>query len=157
MDLEIAQRIYQAYLKILDMELKDGIRREMLTWALTENPGHWPVVGVTHLALDRFAEHNFQCVSRMGIHRSHLVDRRTWQSAMLQERLSFDDWLDLYRRSDQTVLATSSENMKGAKPEFVPIPLDLGLFRSTGYKWRHNAAEREFLQAMHREHRSPAP
>lgn len=156
MDSEIAHRIYDAYLRIFDMELRDGIRREMLTWALTENPGHWPVVGVTHGALERFALHDFQCVNRIGIHRSHLADRRTWQSAMLQERLSFEDWLDLYLRSDQTVLATSSENMKGAKPAYIPIAVDLGLFRSTGYKWRHTAQEREFLRALHAEHAGPA-
>jgi hypothetical protein len=137
---------------IFDMRLKDGIRREMLTWAITEDPEHWPVVGITHAALEQFARHDFQRVTRMGIHRSHLVDRKSWQTVMLQARLSFDDWLELYRRSDQTVLSTSSENMKGTKPEYIPIPLHLGLFRSIGYNWRHNANEREFLRALHAEH-----
>ena len=95
--------------------------------------------------MERFSQHDFYCINRIGIHRSHLADRRTWQGAMLQERLSFGDWLDLYLRSDQTVLATSSENMKGAKLDYIPIPADLGLFRSTGYKWRHTLNEREFL------------
>jgi hypothetical protein len=131
------------------MTLRDGIRREMLTWAITENPDHWPVVGVTHRALERFSEHEFQCVSRIGIHRSHLSDRKVWQSEMLAERLSFDDWLELYLRSDQTVLATSNENMTGTIPDYVPIPLSLGLFRSTGYKWRHTSKEREYLRALH--------
>jgi hypothetical protein len=149
MNAEVARRIYDAYLKIFDMGLRDGIRREMLTWAITENPDHWPVVGVTPDALERFSQHDFQCVSRIGIHRSHLADRRVWQSVMLAERLSFDDWLDLYIRSDQTVLATSSENMKGTIPKYIPIPLSLGLFRSTGYKWRHTSKEREYLRALY--------
>ena len=149
MNNEIAHRVYDAYLKIFEMQLRDGIRREMLTWAFTENPDHWPVIGITHTALERFADHDFKCVTRIGIHRSHLIDRRTWQTVMLQERLPFEDWLALYLRSDQTVLATSSENMKGSKPAYIPIAMDLGLFRSTGYKWRHTAKEREFLRALH--------
>lgn len=150
MNKDIAERIYEAYLKIFDMRLKDGIRREMLTWATTENPGHWPIVGITHAALDRFSQHEFQCVPRMGIHRSHLVDRKEWQSRMLHEKMPFDDWLSLYLQSDQTVLATSSENMKGTKATYLPIPTNLGMFRSTGYKWQHTSKEREFLRAMHK-------
>lgn len=149
MNAEVARRIYDAYLRILDMSLRDGIRREMLTWAFTENPDHWPVVGVTRSALERFSQHDFHCVSRIGIHRSHLSDRKTWQSAMLAERLSFDDWMQLYLQSDQTVLATSSENMKGVRLDYIPIPSNLGLFRSTGYKWRHSSKEREYLRALH--------
>lgn len=146
---ETAAPIYQAYLAIFDMRLRDGIRREMLTWALTENADHWPVIGVTRAALDRFAEHDFKCVSGMKIQRAHLSDRRTWQSEMLQTRLSLDNWLDLYNRSDKTVLATSSENMKGMALAYMPIPTELQMFRSTGYKWRHGTTEREYLRALH--------
>jgi hypothetical protein len=154
MDADVAGRIYDAYLKIFDMTLRDGIRREMLTWALTEYSDHWPVVGVTPGALERFSQHDFQCVSRIGIHRSHLADRKVWQSVMLAERFSFDDWLQLYLRSDQTVLATSSENMKGTILNYIPIPLSLGPFRSAGYKWRHRSEEREYLRALHDARRS---
>lgn len=149
MEPEIARRIYTAYLAIFDMELKVGLRREMLTWALTENPDHWPVVGITNAALERFAEHDFRCVSRMGVHRSHLIDRKVWQSAMLEKRLTYEEWVDLYDASDRTVLSTSSENMKGEKPAFIEIPQSKGLFRSTGYKWRHTAEERAFLRDLH--------
>lgn len=149
MDSELGRRIYDAYLAIYDMKLRDGLRREMLTWAFAEYPGHWPVVGITTAALNRFAEHDFQRVSKMGIHRAHLVNRRDWQSAMLANRLAFDEWLALYEQSDRTVLATSSENMKGGDLIFVPIARELGLFRSTVYLWRHTAAEREFLRDLH--------
>ena len=74
MDNEIGKRIYRAYLAIFDMELRDGLRREMLTWAFVENPEHWPVVGVTEAALERFAQHDFRCVSGLKIHRAHLVE-----------------------------------------------------------------------------------
>ena len=156
MNREIADRIYDAYLKIFDMRLREGIRREMLTNAFTENPDHWQVVGITHSALECFSQHEFYCRTRMGINRSHLSDRQTWQSAMLKERLPFDDWLALYLRSDQTVLATSTENMKGVKPNYIAISVDLGLFRSVGYKWRHTSEEREFLRALYAEHCGPA-
>ena len=152
MDIEIGKRVYRAYLAIFDMELREGLRREMLTWAFVENPDHWPVVGITHAALERFAQHDFQCVSRMGIHRAHLIDRKEWQAAMLATRLAFDDWLALYIQSDRTVLATSSENMKGQARAYVPIPAELGLFRSTGYRWRHTLAERDFLRDLYSSH-----
>lgn len=149
MDIEVGKRIYRAYLAIFDMELRDGLRREMLTWAFVENPGHWPVVGVTEAALARFAEHDFRCVTGMKIHRAHLVDRKLWQSAMLATKLEFDDWLSLYNQSDRTVLATSSENMRGEGRDYIPIPIQLGLFRSTGYKWKHTVAERKHLRNLH--------
>ncbi len=149
MDIDIGKRIYDAYLAIYDMKLREGLRREMLTWAFVENPDHWPVVGITHAALERFTQHDFQCVSKMGIHRAHLINRRDWQAAMLAKKLPFDDWLDLYEQSDRTVLATSSENMKGQSLDFIPIGVELGLFRSTGYRWRHTVAEREFLRSLH--------
>jgi hypothetical protein len=149
MDIEIGKRIYDAYLAIYDMDLREGLRREMLTWAFVENPDHWPVVGITHAALERFAEHDFRCVSKMGIHRAHLMNRRDWQATMLATRLPFNAWLDLYTQSDRTVLATSSENMKGQNLDFIPIAVELGLFRSTGYRWRHTVAEREFLRNLH--------
>jgi len=149
MNIDIGKRIYQAYLAIFDMELREGLRREMLTWAFVENPDHWPVVGITRAALDRFAEHDFQCVSKMGIHRAHLVNRKDWQAAMLATKLAYDDWLALYLRSDRTVLATSSENMKGQDLEYLAIPAELGLFRSIGYRWRHTVAEREVLRELH--------
>ncbi|WP_263588859.1 hypothetical protein [Sphingopyxis sp. GC21] len=149
MDIEIAKRIYRAYLAIFDMELRDSLRREMLTWAFVENPDHWPVIGVTGAALERFAEHDFRCVSGMKVQRAHLADRKVWQSAMLAEKLNFDDWLTLYAQSDRTVLATSSENMRGEDLKYVPIPAELGLFRSMGYKWRHTMAEREYLRDLH--------
>lgn len=151
MDIDIAKRIYDAYLAIYDMKLREGLRREMLTWAFVENPDHWPVVGITHSALRRFADHDFQCVSKMGIHRAHLINRRDWQAKMLASRLLFDDWLALYLASDRTVLATSSENMKGRDLVFIPISVELGLFRSTGYRWRHTAAERDYLRNLHSE------
>ena len=87
MDIEIGKRIYRAYLAIFDMELRDGLRREMLTWAFVENPDHWRVVGVTEAALERFAQHDFRCVSGQKIHRAHLVDRKLWQNAMLGTKM----------------------------------------------------------------------
>jgi hypothetical protein len=148
---EVSRRIYSAYLAIFDMDLKIGIRRTMLSWALAENPDHWPVVGITRSALERFAEHDFRYVSRMGVNRSHLVDRKVWQSAMLEKRLSFNEWVELYERSDRTVLATSSENMRGEVNDFITLPKGEGLFRSVGYKWRHTAEEREVLSKLHKQ------
>jgi len=148
---EVARRIYAAYVAIFDMELKIGLRRAMLSWALAENPDHWPVVGITHAALERFAEHDFRYVSRMGVNRSHLIDRKVWQSAMLEKLLSFEEWVDLCNRSDRTVLATSSENMRDEVNDFIAIPRGKGLFRSVGYKWRHTAEERKVLSSLHQQ------
>jgi len=86
MDNEIGKRIYRAYLAIFDMELREGLRREMLTWAFVENPEHWPVVGVTEAALERFAQHDFRCVSGLKIHRARFGNlpclARNWSSTI---------------------------------------------------------------------------
>ena len=45
--------------------------------------------------------------------------------------------------------------MKGESLKYVSIPIELGLFRSTGYKWRHNVAERDHLRDLHMKLHSP--
>jgi hypothetical protein len=121
----------------------------MLKWAITESPGHWPVVGITDAALQRFADYDFRRVAGMKIHRAHLRDCKDWQSMMLMEKMPFDAWRNLYMESDRTVLATSSENLRGGQLQFIPIPQELGFFRSTGYNWRHTLAERDYLRSLY--------
>lgn len=120
----------------------------MLGELFAVNPNAWRVVGITENALRVFAEHDFKRVSRMGVNRSHLVDRIDTYTTMLEGSLmECEDWWDFYVDTDKTVLATSTENMgKGEWSKVYDIDTSLGLFRGQGFAWRHKEPEINFLK-----------
>jgi hypothetical protein len=121
----------------------------MLTYLFSNHPKQWRVVGVTVEALLRFEQFAFQRVAKMGINRSHLVDRMTTYTRMIGSPFNgCEDWWKFYYENDRTVLATSSENTSGIYSEILWIDESLDLFRSSGYSWTQNKAEREFLKNL---------
>ena len=95
-----------------------------------------------------FAEHNFKRVSRMGINRSHLVDRVKTYTTMLEGPLmECEEWWKFYVDTDKTILSTSTENMsKGELSKVYDVDPKLELFKSHGFAWRHKEPEIQFLK-----------
>ena len=139
---------YHDFLLIRKMRAPTTKRYRMLGELFAVNPNAWRVVGVTENALRVFAEHDFKRASRMGVNRSHLVDRIDTYTAMLEGPLmECEEWWDYYVDTDKTVLATSTENMgKGEWSKVYDIDTSLGLFRSQGFAWRHKDPEINFLK-----------
>lgn len=138
---------YHDFLLIRNMRAPTGKRARMLGELFSLCDDHWQVIGITENALRVFAEHNFKRVSRMGINRSHLVDRHKTYTTMLDgPLLELDAWWKFYRGNDTTILATSSENMSNGFSKVYNIDPALGLFKSHGFAWRHKEPEIQFLK-----------
>lgn len=113
-----------------------------------ENP--WRVVGVTTEALKVFREHGFKKVVKMGINRSHIVNRNDSYREMLStDFMSCEDWWNFYYENDKTIFATSSENLTKNHSTEILIDENLDLFRSQGYSWKHGVAERTYLEQLY--------
>lgn len=139
--------LYHDYLLIRDMRAPTSKRARMLGELLSLCPDTWQVIGITEDALRVFAEHDFKKVSRMGINRSHLVDRHKTYTTMLDGPLmECDEWWKFYRDNDNTILATSSENMTNTFGKIYDVDTSLGLFKSRGFAWKHNKEEIKFLK-----------
>lgn len=143
--------LFKSYQLVCEMPLplKNKVRMMGSIFSCVDNV--WRVTGITKLALERFAENDFKKVSKMGINRSHLVDRHLTYKTMLAEPFDdIDEWWNFYWNNDKTVLATSSENMqKEDMKDIIPIDVDLGMFTSSGYAWKHRKQEREFLKELY--------
>jgi len=113
-----------------------------------ENP--WRVIGVTIEALKIFKEHGFKKVAKMGINRSHLVNRNDNYREMLERDFSSaDEWWDFYYENDKTVFATTTENLTNNHSLELLIDQDLDLFRSQGFSWKHGKTERFYLEQLY--------
>jgi len=138
---------YHDYLLIRKMRAPTSKRYRMLGELFACYPDAWRVVGITEDALKIFAAHNFKRVSRMGINRSHLVDRVKTYTTMLEGPLmECNEWWQFYLDNDKTILATSSENMSNGFSKVYDVDPALGLFKSHGFAWRHKDPEIEFLK-----------
>lgn len=144
------QDFYHDFLLIRRMKAPTHKRARMLTELLSLNEDHWQVIGITEKALDVFVENNFKRVSRMGINRSHLVDRHKTYTIMLDgDLMSLDEWWKFYRQNDKTILATSAENTTNNFSRTFEVDPALGLFKQKGFAWSHKKPEIEFLQQLH--------
>ena len=121
----------------------------MLSEMIAEYEHIWQVVGITENALSIFARHGYRKVSKMGINRSHKVDRHKTYTIMLTGPLmTCDEWWQFFIDNDKTILATSSENLSGNMSKIYDIDPSLGLFKSSGFAWKHSKKEREFLESL---------
>lgn len=121
----------------------------MLTEMMSAHGDHWRVVGITHDALQIFAENNFVKVSRMGINRAHyLEDRAKIFQRYLNRSWEIEEWWADFLSKDKTVLATSGENRRSMFERIHEIPLDPPLFISQGYAWRYGKKEENFLRML---------
>lgn len=152
METSSIDNIYVDYLKIKNMSsITLKIKKRMLTEFFSINTNPWRVVGITEKALAVFKLNNFKRVSRMGINRSHLVDRHKRDDKMLStEFKNAKEWWNYYYENDKTILATSEENMSNSFSTIHPIDEELSLFRHSGFAWRHTKSESNFLENMYK-------
>ncbi|MFN5909893.1 MAG: hypothetical protein ACK45H_01030, partial [Bacteroidota bacterium] len=140
------EQIFHDYQVIKTMEAPLNTKLAFLTYLFANQTNPWRVTGITHEALQLFASHGFKKVSRMGINRSHIEARKDTYKALLEREFkSIDEWWEYYFSRDMTVLSTSSENMSSQFSTIYPVDESLGLFRTSGYAWKHGREEIEFL------------
>lgn len=155
----LKEMLHQNFIKIRQMsDVPDGIRVKLLSTLFSANPNNWRVVGITQEALKVFEKYQFERVSRMGINRSHLVQRAKQYKEMLFDFDLFDEkygskelfWKH-YLEGDKTILATSKENMSDELSTVYDINPELGLFRTKGYAWKHGEEEIKYLKLLWKE------
>ena len=130
--------LYDDFLLISQMKVSEKLKIKFITELFSETDNPWRVVGITKNALKVFKNHDFNRVSRMGINRSHLNDRKTIYTKMLNSKFENPtEWWDYYYKNDKTIFATSSENMSSILNDVVVFKNSEGLFKSKGYAWTH--------------------
>ncbi len=117
---------------------------------LGEYEDNWQVVGVSKNALERFKAHDFRMVSRMGVHRAHKIDRKESYECMIEKDMDVDTLWNYYLSTNETILATATENMggKGIDSTVYKVSPNLGLFKGKRVSWTHSKAEIEFLRNL---------
>ena len=150
----LTEVLFHDYLIIKKMRAPEWNKIKMLSTLFSINPNSWRVTGITIAALEIFKKHNFKKVPRMGINRSHLIQRHTFYKHLLNIEISDEHMFwEKYYKNDRTVLATSSENMKNSTSitdESLDVPDDnRNLFKTSGYSWKHKDEEEDFLRDLY--------
>jgi len=117
---------------------------------LGEYEDNWNVVGISKNALIKFKENNYRMVSRMGVHRAHIIDRKESYSYMMENALDVESLWEYYLKTNDTILTTSTENMskKNTLSHVYPIPKNLGLFKPKRVSWTHSKSEIEYIKNL---------
>lgn len=140
---------HEDYLAVCKMNIPTKIKVRVLSEVLSCYEHYWKVVGITKNALKIFEENSFKKISRMGVNRSHIVDRHKTYTRMIQSpNHDCDSWWNDYLENDKTILSTSTENMTGSQSNI--IYFDNDLFPACGFAWRHGKKEIEFLKELYR-------
>lgn len=143
------EQILQDFILIKKMNAPLKTKISFLTYLFANQDNPWRVIGITHDALDVFANHGFKKVSRMGINRSHLIARNESYRELLEKEFeNADEWWTFYYSRDMTILSTSSENMSSNFSQVYTIDENHGLFKTSGYAWKHRKEETAFLKAL---------
>lgn len=143
--------LYSDFQKIKCMNSDLQAKNRMITALLIQNPFCWRVTGITKSALHELKTNEWKR-DGLKLNRSHIFDRMETHKIMLEKEMKINEWWNFYWDRDSTIISKSSEN-KGIS-RFLPIPIDfqLGLFRNSGFRWRHSRAEMDFLRSLWDEH-----
>ena len=145
------EEAFRYYKELCTWNMSEAAKRKILSNILEDcYQNHWRVVGITQEALNVFAAHGYKRVSRMGINRGHIFDRKDTLTSMLN--IPFQDsqeWWEFFWDRDKTILMTSTENMTNQHSEVYAVPE--GLFHTAGFAWKHGEDEVQFLTELARE------
>lgn len=151
---KLKETLFHDYLLIKQMRAPKETKIKLLSTLFSVNANCWRVIGITPKALEIFVENNFKKSSRMGINRSHIVQRHDHYAAMLENDITNEsDFWDIYFINDATILSTSTENMSASNTfvnESFAVPDDhRQLFKTSGYSWKHKKEEEDFLKQLY--------
>jgi hypothetical protein len=134
----VEQEIYEDAQILRKLHAPMKIKVKLLGDLLAQYDNIWQVTGITYDAIKVFHSNNFKKISRMGINRSHKIDRSESYKNLLSQNLTFDLWWKYFLEINTCVLATSSENMSNKWSKVIEIDTNLGLFKSSGFAWTHS-------------------
>ena len=147
--------LHNAYLLIAEMKIPIPRKVRLLSELFAESPNPWRVVGITEKALDVFKEHNFKKISKMGINRSHIINRNDTYTYMFNNIFKDPNkWWNYYFDKDKTILSTSSENTASKFSTITTFDNNNFLFKSRGFAWTHGKQEEQFLKELYAKQRN---
>ncbi len=151
---KLKEILFHDYLLIKQMKAPNETKIKLLSTLFSVNSNCWRVIGITPKALEIFAKNNFKKSSRMGINRSHLVQRHDHYKSILENNITNEsNFWEIYFNNDATILSTSTENMTASNAfikESFAVPDDQRqLFRTSGYAWKHKKEEEDFLKQLY--------
>ena len=135
---KIQEEIYEDAQALRKLNAPMKIKVKLLGDLLSQYEGIWQVTGITYEAIKVFQTHSFRKVSGMRINRSHKIDRSKSYEHLLCDNLPIDKWWESFLENNTCVLATSSENMSENWSKVIEIDTNLGLFKSSGFAWKHS-------------------
>ena len=142
------EEAFKYYKEICTWNMSLAAKRKILSNILEDAySDHWRVIGITQEALNVFETHGFKKVSRMGINRGHIYDRKDTLTSLIQ--IPFQDveeWWNFFYDRDKTILMTSTENMTNKHSQVHAVPE--GLFHTAGFAWKHGKEEVQFLTEL---------
>jgi len=141
--------LHHDYLLITKMKMPVKRKARLLTELLAQYDNVWRVIGITENALKVFIDNDFNKIKRMGINRSHRVDRiKTYTHMFKNVEQNADLWWKYFIDNDDTILATSSENMSSQFSRVIHFNNDVFLFKNSGFTWAYRIKEKEFLREL---------
>jgi hypothetical protein len=144
--------MFKTFIQVQRMDdVPHFVKNKMLSAIFKMNPNKWRVVGITEQAVIRFAENDFKRKSRMGVNRSHIVQRSERNKYLLSKTdWTIETWWNYFYSRDKCILATSTENM--SKEKLIPrFKVPSNLFRSSGYAFSVKEPETLFLKKIYEE------
>ncbi|MFT6928225.1 MAG: hypothetical protein ACJAZP_003875 [Psychromonas sp.] len=143
--------LHHDYLLISKMKMPIKRKTRLLTELFAQYDDVWRVVGITEKALKVFIENDFNKIKRMGINRSHRVDRiKTYMHMFENVEHNVNSWWEYFLENDDTILSTSSENMSSQFSRIIHFNNDNFLFKNYGFTWAYRKKEKAFLKELAR-------
>ena len=144
-------QVYSDFQKIKSMNSDLQVKNRMITVLLIQNPFCWRVTGITKSALNEIKNNEWKR-DGLKLTRSHVFNRIETHKIMLEKDMNINEWWNFYWDRDFTIISKSSENNNISTYDYIKIDFELGLFRNSGFSWRHSRTEMDFLRSLWDEH-----
>ena len=147
------KELYKIYSSIVESEIDDNKKRNLLTYVFAWENWSWRVVGISLNALKRLQVNKFS--SSKGIRRGHIIDRAKTYEILVSKKVDYEEWWQTFWDNDKTELVTNEENEdKEKKSKIIKIDTNLGYFVSdglVGFKFR-KTVEGEYCKKIWEKH-----
>ena len=102
------KELYKIYSSIVESEIDDNKKRNLLTYVFAWENWSWRVVGISLNALKRLQVNKFS--SSKGIRRGHIIDRAKTYEILVSKKVDYEEWWQTFWDNDKTELVTNEEN-----------------------------------------------
>lgn len=150
------EKIFEDYKTLKGMNAGRACKIDVLQTLVAQGTNNWRVVGITHSALQKFADQKFTYQTGSGIQRAHVFDRHDTFGSLIDTPVDEETFWQFIADRDRTILAIKGEYNTVSFDNMISL-LDQGLFpkqgetvlfkaRTIGYKF--GSAEADALRQL---------